>query len=296
MPRAPRNGRVRPAITGPAGRSIVSDWPKSPCSMPANQCQYCTTSGWFSPSFASSAAIAAGVASRPGWHRRRCRAGCARWRKSAPTSPTGCGPPKTAGAERIRSRPWACMARRHQETRRRPVSEGKPHAPLRVPPPAKGYDGHRNAKSISSSRYHAVWLKTKSRAAGRTSTSDASARSALGLAVGAGEVHRVGEQPARIVVQRMLHGEVVGPSAWPGRRSGAPRSSPRRRRHSCSAIARVPAAAGMQERIGAGIDGRAGEIAVDVERRLAGHLGCRSSTTGCALHARCRSRPGSASC
>ena len=52
-------------ISGPAGRSMVSDMPKSPRSSPLNQRQYCTGSGSFRPSRASSVAIASGVAYSP---------------------------------------------------------------------------------------------------------------------------------------------------------------------------------------------------------------------------------------
>ena len=52
-------------ISAAAGRDITTDWPKSPCNMPESQRQYCTSSGSFRPSFASSAATLAGVAYSP---------------------------------------------------------------------------------------------------------------------------------------------------------------------------------------------------------------------------------------
>ena len=46
---------------GATGRSITSDWPMSPSSIPFAQCQYCTGKGRSKPSLCSSAAWVSGV-------------------------------------------------------------------------------------------------------------------------------------------------------------------------------------------------------------------------------------------
>ena len=52
-------------IKGAAGRCITTEAPRSPCSMPLNQCQYCSGNGSFRPSFASNARTLSGVANSP---------------------------------------------------------------------------------------------------------------------------------------------------------------------------------------------------------------------------------------